>query len=116
MFLGTQVREAIDLLVKQGYSREYWVENIGLPFLIHRSFSWLVLLLLGYLWILNKKQHQIRLINTSVFLLLLELSSGILLAYINMPGLVQTIHLLFACILFGTLFMKILRLRHVNFN
>lgn len=114
MFLGTQVREAIDVLVKQGYSREYWVENIGLPFFIHRSFSWIVLILLAYLWFLNKKYFRIPLINLSVYILLLELISGILLAYVNMPGLVQTSHLLFACILFGTLFMKILRMPRVD--
>lgn len=114
MFLGTQVREAIDVLVKQGYSREYWVENIGLPFFIHRSFSWIVLILLAYLWLLNKKYFRIPLINLSVYILLLELISGILLAYVNMPGLVQTSHLLFACILFGTLFMKILRMPRVD--
>jgi cytochrome c oxidase assembly protein subunit 15 len=114
MFLGTQVREAIDVLVKQGYSREYWVENIGLPFFIHRSFSWIVLILLAYLWFLNKKHFRIPLINLSVYILLFELISGILLAYVNMPGLVQTSHLLFACILFGTLFMKILRMPRVD--
>ncbi|MFM7299735.1 MAG: COX15/CtaA family protein, partial [Crocinitomicaceae bacterium] len=43
MFLGTQVREDIDALVKAGYSREEWVDSLGMPFLIHRSFSWLVL-------------------------------------------------------------------------
>ena len=31
MFLGTQVREAIDALVKQGYSRAQWIEQLGLP-------------------------------------------------------------------------------------
>jgi cytochrome c oxidase assembly protein subunit 15 len=109
MFLGTQVREAIDALVKQGYSREYWVEHLGIPFLIHRSFSWLVLGILGYLYWLNRQRLHIRIINTSVYLLIVELISGILLAYASMPGLVQTSHLLFASILFGTLFVTCLR-------
>lgn len=109
MFLGTQVREAIDALVKQGYSREYWIDHLGIPFLIHRSFSWLVLGILGYLYWLNRKDLHIRIINTSVYLLLVELISGILLAYASMPGLVQTSHLLFASILFGTLFVTCLR-------
>ena len=109
MFLGTQVREAIDALVKQGYSREYWVEHLGIPFLIHRSFSWLVLGILGYLYWLNRQRLHIRIINTSVYLLIVELISGILLAYASMPGLVQTSHLLFASILFGILFVTCLR-------
>ena len=109
MFLGTQVREAIDALVKQGYSREYWVEHLGIPFLIHRSFSWLVLGILGYLYWMNRKSLNIPIINTSVYLLVIELVSGVLLAYASMPGLVQTSHLLFASILFGTLFVTCFR-------
>jgi len=109
MFLGTQVREAIDALVKQGYSRAYWVEHLGIPFLIHRSFSWLVLGILSYLYWLNRKNLHIRIIDTSVYLLVIELVTGVLLAYASMPGLVQTSHLLFASILFGTLFVTCLR-------
>ena len=111
MFLGTQVREAIDFLVKQGYSRQYWVEHLGIPFFIHRSFSWLVLGMMGYLFWVNRKGLHSKIINTSVYLLVLELVTGILLAYADMPGLVQTSHLLFASILFGTLFMTCFRMR-----
>ena len=111
MFLGTQVREAIDGLVKQGYSRQYWIDNLGMPFLIHRSFSWLVLVMMGYLFWVNRKNHQLKIINTSVYVLVIELISGILLAYADMPGLVQTAHLLFASIMFGTLFMTCFRMK-----
>ncbi|MBP6458517.1 MAG: COX15/CtaA family protein [Crocinitomicaceae bacterium] len=110
MFLGTQVREAIDFLVKQGYSRQYWVEHLGIPFFIHRSFSWLVLGMMGYLYWINRKGLKSKIINTSVYLLVLELTTGILLAYADMPGLVQTSHLLFASIMFGTLFMTCFRM------
>ena len=111
MFLGTQVREAIDFLVKQGYSRQYWVEHLGIPFFIHRSFSWLVLGMMGYLYWINRKGLKSKIINTSVYLLVLELTTGILLAYADMPGLVQTSHLLFASIMFGNLFMTCFRMR-----
>jgi cytochrome c oxidase assembly protein subunit 15 len=111
MFLGTQVREAIDVLVKQGYSRQYWVENLGVPFLIHRSFSWLVLIMMAYLFWVNRKQYQLKIINTSVYVLVIELVSGILLAYADMPRLVQTAHLLFASVMFGTLFMTCFRMK-----
>jgi cytochrome c oxidase assembly protein subunit 15 len=111
MFLGTQVREAIDGLVKQGYSRQYWIDNLGMPFLIHRSFSWLVLVMMAYLFWVNRKHYQLKIINTSVYVLVIELISGILLAYADMPGLVQTAHLLFASIMFGTLFMTCFRIR-----
>ena len=109
LFLGTQVRESIDLLVKQGFSREYWVNHLGLPFFIHRSFSWLVLIGMGYMFWLNKKTDNLKIISTAFYLLIIEIITGILLAYADMPGLVQTAHLLFASILFGVLFTNVVR-------
>ncbi|MEN9699895.1 MAG: hypothetical protein RLZZ301_1093 [Bacteroidota bacterium] len=103
LFLGTQVREAIDALVKQGYTRSQWIDQIGLPFFIHRSFSWLVLILLGYLFYKNRQVWQYKRINTAAYLLIIELLSGIALAYADMPGLVQTAHLVFASVLFAIL-------------
>jgi hypothetical protein len=44
----------------------------------------------------------------------IELTSGVLLAYANMPGLIQTSHLIFAAILFGILTMLVFRLNASN--
>jgi len=109
LFLGTQVRESIDFLVKQGYSRQYWVNHLGLPFFIHRSFSWIVLIGMGYMFWLNKKSENLKIISTSFYILIIEILSGVLLAYADMPGLVQTAHLLFATALFGVLFTAAIR-------
>ena len=103
MFLGTQVREAIDALVKQGFTREQWIDRIGIEFLIHRSFSWLVLILLGWMFWKNEKGIKYAKIRWATALLALELITGVLLAYAEMPGLVQTSHLIFASVLFGLL-------------
>ncbi len=109
LFLGTQVRESIDFLVKQGYSRQYWVNHLGVPFFIHRSFSWIVLIGMGYMFWLNKKSENLKIISTAFYLLILEILTGVLLAYADMPGLVQTSHLLFATVLFGVLFTTAIR-------
>jgi cytochrome c oxidase assembly protein subunit 15 len=109
MFLGTQVREYIDELTKLGFGRDSWNEKLGLPFFIHRSFSWLVLIFLVILTYLNYKNDKNKLIYASFIVLAIELISGVLLAYAEMPGLVQVSHLLFACILFGILFYTILK-------
>jgi len=69
MFLGTQVRESIDALVKKGYSRAEWIEQLGLPFFIHRSFSWLVLILLVYLFWQNRQKWHYSRINVAFYLL-----------------------------------------------
>jgi cytochrome c oxidase assembly protein subunit 15 len=45
VLLGTQVREAIDKVIASpifGYNRETWIEQMGLPFYIHRSYSLLI--------------------------------------------------------------------------
>lgn len=111
MFLGTQVREFIDELKKAGYGRDAWTEHLGWAFLIHRSFSWLVLVLMTFMIWKNEKGSKLTIIRTSYIILALELISGVLLAYANMPGLVQTSHLVFAAILFGVLTMLVFRMR-----
>ena len=111
MFLGTQVRESIDLLTKQGFGRETWSDKLGVAFLIHRSFSWLVLVILTFIAWKNESGQKLSILRTSYIVLAIELISGVLLAYANMPGLVQTSHLIFATILLGTLGMAVLRVR-----
>lgn len=116
MFLGTQVREFIDELTKAGYGREAWTEHLGWAFLIHRSFSWLVLVLMTFMIWKNEKTSKLMIMRSAYAILVLELVSGVLLAYANMPGLVQTSHLVFAAILFGVLTMLVFRMRTAATN
>jgi cytochrome c oxidase assembly protein subunit 15 len=116
MFLGTQVRESIDLLTMQGYGRDSWTDKLGMPFYIHRSFSWLVLIMLTVLAWLNFKGPQKRLIYMAFIVLAIELTSGVLLAYADMPGLVQTSHLIFATWLLTILLLATLRMRKLTVN
>ncbi len=111
MFLGTQVREYIDELTKQGFGRDSWTDRLGWEFLIHRSFSWLVLILMTVMVWKNEKGKKIVVLRWAYVILAIELISGVLLAYADMPGLVQTSHLIFASLLFGILLMAIYRLR-----
>tara|TARA_B100001287_G_C22676148_1_gene527777 strand:- start:83 stop:1102 length:1020 start_codon:yes stop_codon:yes gene_type:complete len=111
MFLGTQVRESIDFLIKKGVGQSEWTEGVGLPFYIHRSFSWLVLILLCVVFWFNEKGKQFGAIRLSFFVLAMELFSGVLLAHVDMPGLVRTAHLLFASIMFGALCWFLLQAR-----
>ena len=111
MFLGTQVRESIDLLIKNEVPQSAWTESVGIPFYIHRSFSWLVLVLLCVIFWFNEKGKQYGAIRLSFFVLAMELFSGVLLAHVDMPGLVRTAHLLFASVLFGALCWFLLQAR-----
>ena len=114
MFLGTQVRESIDHLIKDGVAQEQWTEGVGLPFYIHRSFSWLVLLLLTFVFWINEKKEAYMPIRITFLMLAVELISGVLLAHVDMPGLVRTSHLLFASIMFGVLWMFLLRAKSIK--
>jgi len=111
MFLGTQVREEIDALVKLGYSREQWLAEVGWPFYVHRSFSWLVLIVLGWMTWKNEKTTKYTPIRWIVGLLAAELLSGVLLAHVEMPAIVQTMHLIFASAMFGILTLLVFRSR-----
>ena len=113
LFLGTQVREMIDELTIRGFGREDWTEQLGIPFYIHRSFSWLVLVLIVFLAWKNERGARIQPLRWLLIVLALELLSGVLLVYANMPGLVQTAHLLFALVLFGIFSMLVFRMKNV---
>ncbi len=111
MFLGTQVREEIDVLRKLGIERGEWSQHFDLAFYVHRSFSWLVLILItGMFWV-KRNERNLRIIHWIFIFLVIELTSGVLLAHFNMPGLVQTAHLLFACVIYGLLTMAAFRMK-----
>lgn len=111
MFLGTQVREEIDVLRKSGIQRGEWSQHFDLAFYVHRSFSWLVLILITGMFWMKRNERNLRIIHWTFIFLVIELTSGVLLAHFNIPGLVQTAHLLFACVIFGLLTMAAFRMK-----
>jgi cytochrome c oxidase assembly protein subunit 15 len=111
IFLGTQVREMIDEMTIQGVTRNDWSSQLGIPFFIHRSFSWMVLVFIVLIAWKNEKTQKIRPIRWLFAILTIELISGIILVYGNMPGLVQISHLFFAVVLFCIFTMMLFRLR-----
>ena len=109
IILGTQVREAIDVIALRlgEASRDHWVSNLGLEYLIHRSFSWVILIAHGVLIYLLFKREIIRLNNVYgglMAILLLSVGTGITMAYLGIPAFIQPLHLLLAIILFGLQF------------
>lgn len=99
-FFGTQVREAIDRLA--GASRETWIGSLGGEFIIHRSFSWVIVLAHGYLlWKLYKTSSAKALTTTLMVLILASVFSGVGMAYGGVPPFLQPIHLTLATVTFG---------------
>lgn len=112
VLLGTEVRAALDRVADLMLPRESWISEAGKDFLIHRSFSWAVLL---FHVILVYRIYKTSPCNTLtvglVLLILLTLISGIGMAYFAVPAFLQPIHLLVATLTFGIQFLLFLRLK-----
>jgi cytochrome c oxidase assembly protein subunit 15 len=114
LLLGTQVRGALDAVIKQvGYSqRENWISQIGLEFYIHRSFSLVILavnLLLIYQLRKNDRVGWFKWIPSVLLLfIVLEILTGVIMAYFGVPALLQPIHLLLSIGVIGLQFVTVL--------
>jgi len=98
IILGTTVREQVDIIGKSDLlSSENWLDRLGVKFLVHRSFSILVLLVQLVFAI---SVIRTRSISTwpriLIFVLFLEILAGMGLAYLDMPGSLQPVHLFLA--------------------
>jgi cytochrome c oxidase assembly protein subunit 15 len=109
VLLGTSVREHVDEISETGAPKIFWLQNPSLSFYIHRSFSIIVLLANFYLFFRNRKlQLHCKKINWIVFLIFIEILSGIMMYYLDFPFGTQTIHIVLATLLFGVQFYVIL--------
>lgn len=101
IFFGTNVREIVDQMAAN-VPRNGWIEQLGATFLIHRSFSWLVLLFhLFLLFLLRKTTGDKTLPLALIILILGTLLTGTGMAYFGVPAFLQPIHLVLATITFG---------------
>ncbi len=115
--LGTQVRENVDTVahMMDNTLRETWIQNLGLIFYVHRSFSILLVLLAGaLLWLARRRVSSgsplLKWCRVLFFATLFEVAAGAVLAYLALPPLVQPLHLVMAAIIFGLQLQILLRL------
>lgn len=106
--LGTQVREAVDIIAgRLGEANKWaWIDELGLTFYIHRSYSLIILGLHVYLvYRLMKSVEEFHsakmLVWTLLGMVVLEVATGVSMAYFAFPFLVQPLHLLVAVLIFG---------------
>jgi len=115
---GTQVREELDQISFSlgGMMRDTWIDQIGMTFLIHRSFS-LVLLgihLLYFFWAFKYTRRKSPVNKWSQALLLvivMEIATGIGMAYFAIPAFLQPVHLLLGSLIIGVQFVLLFQLR-----
>ncbi len=117
--LGTQVREAIDTIAASMnfQSRSLWISRAGLTFIIHRSFSLVVLIsqviIIYYLMKSPAKDHtMMTFAKVLLGFTLLEIMLGAIMAYTGLPAAIQPVHLLIAILVFGIQFIIILISQH----
>ena len=110
ILLGTHVREAIDYVASFA-PREEWISRIMDDFRIHRSFSWIVLILHAGLMLNLSKTTGLKTFPLTLILLILgTLLTGVGMGYFAVPAFLQPLHLLFATVSFGLQIMLLLKL------
>jgi cytochrome c oxidase assembly protein subunit 15 len=111
IIIGTQVRQFVDEQIDVfGYqAKSSWLKDPILLFYIHRSFSIIVVLLNVFIaYRITKLNLGHIKIYWVLFLLLVEVFTGIAMNYLNFPFASQPLHLVLATIIFGVQFYIIL--------
>jgi cytochrome c oxidase assembly protein subunit 15 len=105
IILGTQVRENTDQVIKTfgENHRELWIENLSVIYIIHRSFTWVIIASAVYLYKkLNINQTEVVTYkNRLILFLFISVASGIIMAYLALPIGSQPIHLTLSLLLLG---------------
>lgn len=110
VLLGTQVREAIDGIARIA-AREQWISAVQAEFTIHRSFTWIVLLLHAGLLLNLRRSPALKGLQWLLMaLVVVTILSGVGMAWFAIPPFLQPVHLLLATLCFGIQCMFLLKL------
>ncbi|MXV17626.1 COX15/CtaA family protein [Hufsiella ginkgonis] len=116
--LGTGVREQVDFVADAmaRLNRASWVQQVGATFNLHRDSA--LILTAGQFtlfYIVRKKfaatAFQYRYVTYSGMLIVLQVVTGVVLAYLALPPVAQAAHLVLATLLFSAQFYLMLLLR-----
>ncbi|MES2726933.1 MAG: COX15/CtaA family protein [Bacteroidota bacterium] len=106
--LGTEVRESIDVISKSlaFNARNSWVAKVGELFSYHRDLAILVAIcnFIVYKMVIDRfsgKELPLMAANYIIVVLIVQIASGFLLAYMALPPYAQAIHILFSTLLFS---------------
>jgi heme a synthase len=97
--LGTMVRMYVDDVSKtlRYEQRESWLANDPVAFLIHRSFSWLILIAALFMaWYYRHIEPVKNKLVVLAAIIVFSMITGIVLFYADMPAAAQPLHLLLA--------------------
>ncbi len=114
VIFGSQVREALEMVkaAYPGLERSLWMERVGSIDMIHRSFSWLVLVfavLFQYLALRHGSGTPLPLLaGLTMAATLLQMLLGAALVYLGIPPAAQVFHLWIAAFMTGVPFFALL--------
>ncbi|ASJ75105.1 Heme A synthase [Granulosicoccus antarcticus IMCC3135] len=118
LIMGTQVREAVDLIARSSnfQDRHLWIDNLPLVFAVHKYYAIALVGLNGWLIVsvLNHSDSRIlRQLSIALGAFLLgTIAIGMSMDRLHMPMFSQPLHLLLASLIFGTQLAILLVLRH----
>ena len=103
--MGTQVRENMDDVIRSlgENAKDQWIEALDLGYIIHRTFSWAILISHYFLWknVQGTELNNTPYVRAFVFCIGISLISGVLMAYFALPMGSQPIHLTSSLVLLG---------------
>jgi len=112
---GTEVRSAIDRISLSGIDRLDWISKLGGEFILHRTFSWVVLIMHVILIVQMQKSNGAKTLSRAVIILILgTLITGVGMAYFSVPAVLQPVHLLLATVTLGTQLLMFFRINTSN--
>jgi cytochrome c oxidase assembly protein subunit 15 len=116
--IGTDIRESIDIISAsfKGENRDLWISKLGDSFLWHRELALVTIILNGLLFFIirsrySKNSEHSQIVNAIVLLLIVQIISGLVLAYLGMPAYMQTVHLILSALVFGSQYYLTLLLK-----
>ncbi len=105
ILLGTQVRENMDDVIRSlgENAKDQWIAQLDLGYIIHRTFSWAILISHYFLWknVQASELAKTPYVNSFTLCIGLSLVSGVLMAYFALPLGSQPLHLTSSLVLLG---------------
>lgn len=108
VILGTQLREEVDQIIKNGWERHQWIDQVLLSsgkiiFYVHRTFSWILVIYLFWMANLLLKIKRNGVAGGLMGLIVAEMLVGVFLNYFEFPAFAQPLHLVLSFALLGLL-------------
>jgi len=116
--LGTDVREQIDAISisMDDLNRSEWIQKVGFEFYLHRDLALIVFVLNFILLALIRRKYMgstyhFKYMTYVALLIATQIVTGFTLSHLALPPVAQTVHLLLACLIFGTQYYLLLLLK-----